>query len=718
MEKSMKIKKRIFSLVLPIFFALGLVACNTTKIYNVTFKDYDDTVLKVEEVASGKAATPPAEPIREGYTFEAWDKDFSIIKSDLIVKATYDINSYTVIFKDWDGTVLKEQKVNYTDSATPPVSPTREGYTFIGWDKDLTLIKTNLIVTAKYNLNEYTIVFKGLEKEVLKTEKVKHGSTYEVTYIPELYGYTFDGWFFDDRFNEMVDGPIVVTQGFDLFSKWDKNLYRVSYITNNDEIIDDEMYYYNDFVTYFPTLTKEDYYFEGWFLDSSYKTKAELPHKVLADTQFYARWTPLTDKLFTVTFKDWDGTLLSEVQVHGKSDAEFDINLLKREHEDWKYYYKFLNWDKPITNIVNDVEVKAEYQLKYNKVVKTTSSYLLRENGDLYQIFTNKQQNHVKIQSNVIDIAESTGNALDSKPKHLLVVKRDGKLFSMGSNDLGQLGDGTNVDKKDLTFIGENFVKVYAYYKSSYGIKADGSLYSWGNNQYSQLGLGHSRTIYNPTDTTYNYKDIAVNECGVIGLTLLGDLYSWGRNWKGALGTGTEDSTNSTPVFVDSGYKSISFGGYVDLTAYGIKLNGDVYNWGSNLMGDFGNGRSAYNMDSSIDLQNPVTLVPTKSLTGFNTISSNSLTVGISLTGQLYTWGSYYPFATNGITGTLEGEFSREPVLVAPFATEVFNVNGNWFFYGADGNLYGWGQNVSYLYDSGTAIINYVPILIEERAFN
>lgn len=57
--------------------------------YTVTFKDWDGTVLKTESVASGKAATAPADPTRAGYTFSGWDKAFDNITGDLEVNATY-----------------------------------------------------------------------------------------------------------------------------------------------------------------------------------------------------------------------------------------------------------------------------------------------------------------------------------------------------------------------------------------------------------------------------------------------------------------------------------------------------------------------------------------------------------------------------------------------------------------------------------------------------
>jgi len=53
----------------------------------------------------------------------------------LTVTAQYVIKSYTVRFVDYDGKELRVETVNHGSAATAPVSPTREGYTFINWDK-------------------------------------------------------------------------------------------------------------------------------------------------------------------------------------------------------------------------------------------------------------------------------------------------------------------------------------------------------------------------------------------------------------------------------------------------------------------------------------------------------------------------------------------------------------------------------------------------------
>lgn len=131
---------RLYKLVEPTYFT-------------VSFVDWDGTVLSSQTVEEGASAIAPADPIREGYAFTGWDKDFSAVTEDLTVTAQYEILRFRVTFVDWDGSMLKEQMVDYGDAATAPADPEREGYTFIGWDKDFTNVKEDLVITAQYEQN-------------------------------------------------------------------------------------------------------------------------------------------------------------------------------------------------------------------------------------------------------------------------------------------------------------------------------------------------------------------------------------------------------------------------------------------------------------------------------------------------------------------------------------------------------------------------------------
>ncbi len=116
----------------------GYVVKNT-----VNFVDWDGKILKTQEVGEGGAATAPADPTRNGYTFTGWDTDFSVVDNDLTVTALYKINSYTVTFVDKDGKEISQASVEYGSAATAPTAPTVEGYTFTGWDKDFSKVTTD-----------------------------------------------------------------------------------------------------------------------------------------------------------------------------------------------------------------------------------------------------------------------------------------------------------------------------------------------------------------------------------------------------------------------------------------------------------------------------------------------------------------------------------------------------------------------------------------------
>ena len=150
--------------------------------YTVTFKDWNGTVLKTQQVQYGGAATAPANPTRTGYTFTGWDKAFTNVTANLVVTAQYSINTYTVTFKDWNGTVLKTQQVQYGGAATAPANPTRTGYTFTGWDKAFTNVTANLVVTAQYVQNEpvSTPVPSDAPQIVVESKTTSAGSTVAV----------------------------------------------------------------------------------------------------------------------------------------------------------------------------------------------------------------------------------------------------------------------------------------------------------------------------------------------------------------------------------------------------------------------------------------------------------------------------------------------------------------------------------------------------------
>ena len=120
--------------------------------YTVTFVDKDGKEISKVEVEEGKAAKAPDAPVVEGYKFTGWDKEFTNVTSDLEVKALYEelAKKYTVTFVDKDGKEISKVEVEEGKAATAPSAPKVDGFNFTGWDKEFTNVTSDLVVKAQY----------------------------------------------------------------------------------------------------------------------------------------------------------------------------------------------------------------------------------------------------------------------------------------------------------------------------------------------------------------------------------------------------------------------------------------------------------------------------------------------------------------------------------------------------------------------------------------
>ena len=184
----------------------------TINSYTVTFMD-GKTVLKTEKVQHGSAATAPEVPEQDGKTFSKWDKGFSKVTSDLTINAVYDVDTFKVTFKDGEK-VLETQTVEYEAAATAPdtarLSPP-EGMHFSEWDKDFSRVTEDIEVSAVYELNVYTVIFKNGET-TLKTEMVKHGFAATPPNVYDTATKKFVRW---DKSFDNVTSDLIVNAKFE-----------------------------------------------------------------------------------------------------------------------------------------------------------------------------------------------------------------------------------------------------------------------------------------------------------------------------------------------------------------------------------------------------------------------------------------------------------------------------------------------------------------------
>ena len=138
---------------------------------------YGDGVYEPQEVLCGNATTPPDVNDIPNKIFRGWkargdyaDDAYTDVTDDLIFDAILeDVQTFTVTFKDWDGTVLSTEEVAIGESASAPaIIEGREGFDFVGWDKDFSKVTEAMTVTAQYEAWP-----EGIEQPTSQESKVK-----------------------------------------------------------------------------------------------------------------------------------------------------------------------------------------------------------------------------------------------------------------------------------------------------------------------------------------------------------------------------------------------------------------------------------------------------------------------------------------------------------------------------------------------------------------
>ncbi len=130
------------------------------ELYPVAFLDWDGTVLTRDSIARGAAATAPAAPVREGYEFLGWSKDYSNIQGEMFIIALYEQEQAPVegILVSYIDGVDNSLIGNDTIVLNIPEAPIHEGYTFQGWMTVVGNPEDGITIQAKYQNNDPTQV--------------------------------------------------------------------------------------------------------------------------------------------------------------------------------------------------------------------------------------------------------------------------------------------------------------------------------------------------------------------------------------------------------------------------------------------------------------------------------------------------------------------------------------------------------------------------------
>lgn len=315
---------------------------------------------------------------------------------------------------------------------------------------------------------------------------------------------------------------------------------------------------------------------------------------------------------------------------------------------------------------------------------------------------------------------------------HSIAVNSNGDLYSWGWNGQGQLGNGTNTDSNvplpvrtaGTPMAGKKIVHVSTggnFYKgSSLALSSEGKVYSWGANDQGQLGNGTAINSNLPVEvktegTPMAGKKIIQTAIGVthsMALDSEGKVYSWGENVNGLLGTGDAIPTLS-PVLVRTGGTPMEGKKIVQISAGGahsmaLDSEGNIYAWGWGGEGQLGNGENN-NSNVPILVKKEGTGLEGKTIK--KVMAGGMFSMVLTSDGSLYSWGkNNYGQIGDGTTNNynLAVAVKTEGTPMAGKTVVDFSIsNEHTVALTSDGQIYAWGRNESGQLGDGTNTASY-----------
>ena len=260
--------------------ALTLYPVWNTNKYTITFDTNGGSEIAPITQDYGTQIAAPANPTRKGYTFKGWDKEIpeTMPAENITVKAQWEINQYTITFDTNGGSEIAPITQDYGTKITAPDNPTRKGYTFKGWDKEIpeTMPAENITVKAQWEINQYTITFDTNGGSEIAPITQDYGTEITAPDKPTRKGYTFKGW--DKEIPETMPAENITVK-----AQWEINQYTITFDTNGGSEIAPITQDYGTEITAPDNPTRKGYTFKGW--------DKEIPETMPAENiTITARW--------------------------------------------------------------------------------------------------------------------------------------------------------------------------------------------------------------------------------------------------------------------------------------------------------------------------------------------------------------------------------------------------------------------------------------------
>ena len=335
--------------------ALTLYPVWNTNKYTITFETNGGSEIAPITQDYGTEITAPDNPTRKGYTFKGWDKEIpeTMPAENITVKAQWEINQYTIAFDTNGGSEIAPITQDYGTEITAPDNPTRKGYTFKGWDREIpeTMPAENITVKAQWEINQYTITFDTNGGSEIAPITQDYGTEITAPDNPTRKGYTFKGW--DREIPETMPAENITVK-----AQWEINQYTMTFDTNGGSEIAPITQDYGTEITAPDNPTRKGYTFKGW--------DKEIPETMPAENiTVKAQWEI---NQYTITFDTNGGSEIAPITQDYGTEITAPDNPTRKG-------YTFKGWDKeiPETMPAENITVKAQWEINQYTITFDTN---------------------------------------------------------------------------------------------------------------------------------------------------------------------------------------------------------------------------------------------------------------------------------------------------------------------------------------------------------
>ena len=211
--------------------------------YTITFNTDGGSEISPITQDCGSEITAPANPSKTGYTFVGWDKKIptAMPAENITIKAQWKANSYTITFDTDGGSEISPITQDYGSEITAPANPSKTGYTFVGWDKEIptAMPAENITIKAQWKANSYTITFDTDGGSEISPTTQDYGSEITAPANPSKTGYTFVGW-------DKEIPTAMLAENITIKAQWKANSYTITFDTDGGSKVESKTLSWND----------------------------------------------------------------------------------------------------------------------------------------------------------------------------------------------------------------------------------------------------------------------------------------------------------------------------------------------------------------------------------------------------------------------------------------------------------------------------------------